>query len=242
MRAFWWFKDGEIAGMARPGFNQVHWFDLPFHEAAVLGWVGNHSSGTYTRESFHEHIRFHIPRIFKFHDLDEAASRRCIEVLMTEEGLTDALDSVMRRTRTLETFFVGADEITLSFCPKNLEGEITHFKSKGITRLVALTEKHHSRDVMVEHFDSHHLAIDDLGAPRLEQVHELAKLIEDSRMRGEAMAVHCMAGIGRTSTMLMAAHLVLGEKFEDLEARLKRTNPRFALSGSQGEFLRSLKS
>ncbi len=29
MKAFWWFKQDSIAGMARPGFNSVPWFDLP---------------------------------------------------------------------------------------------------------------------------------------------------------------------------------------------------------------------
>jgi hypothetical protein len=36
MKAFWWFKENSIAGMARPGFNSVRWFDLPFDEALLL--------------------------------------------------------------------------------------------------------------------------------------------------------------------------------------------------------------
>jgi hypothetical protein len=28
MKAFWWFKENEIAGMARPGINCTRWFDF----------------------------------------------------------------------------------------------------------------------------------------------------------------------------------------------------------------------
>jgi len=33
MKALWWFKDNQIAGMARPGFNHSQWFDMPFDDA-----------------------------------------------------------------------------------------------------------------------------------------------------------------------------------------------------------------
>jgi hypothetical protein len=40
--------------------------------------------------------------------------------------------------------------------------------------------------------------------------------------------------------LLMTAHMILGETQEDLEARIRRQNTSFALSGSQNEFVRSV--
>ncbi len=34
LRSFWWFLEGRVGGMGRPGFNQCHWFELPFEEGA----------------------------------------------------------------------------------------------------------------------------------------------------------------------------------------------------------------
>lgn len=67
-------------------------------------------------------------------------------------------------------------------------------------------------------------------------------VIQSALSRKETMAVHCLAGIGRTSTMLMASHIMLGENADELEQILKKQNPTFSLVGSQGEFLRSLSS
>ena len=50
------------------------------------------------------------------------------------------------------------------------------------------------------------------------------------------MAVHCLAGIGRASTMLMASHIMLGESADELEQILKKQNPPFLLTGTQGKF------
>ena len=84
-----------------------------------------------------------------------------------------------------------------------------------------MTERHHNRDELQHHFVLHHIGIEDLGAPHLEQVKELAGILDASKKKGEKLAVHCLAGIGgRTSTMLMAAHMLKGEALRDLQALL----------------------
>ena len=46
-------------------------------------------------------------------------------------------------------------------------------------------------------------------------------------------------GIGRTSTMLMAGHLVRGETLPDLRRELATTNPDYQFRGKQTAFLKA---
>ncbi|MGZ3805679.1 MAG: protein-tyrosine phosphatase family protein [Pseudobdellovibrionaceae bacterium] len=87
---------------------------------------------------------------------------------------------------------------------------------------------------------SYNFPIDDLNAPQFEQALELAKIIKNAELNKHGVAVHCMAGIGRTSTMLMAAHLLLGETLVSLLAQLENRNPTFKFSGPQADFVRSV--
>ena len=88
--------------------------------------------------------------------------------------------------------------------------------------------------------DLHHIAIKDLEAPTYGQVEELAQIIEQARIKKDITAIHCLAGIGRTSTMLMAAHLQLGESFSGLKKILAERNPTYILTGKQGDFISDL--
>lgn len=107
--------------------------------------------------------------------------------------------------------------------------------------MIILTERHHQKDILGSHFSTHHISIVDLGAPSLDQAKQLAEIIRASNKSKEKLAVHCLADIGRTSTMLMAAHILMGESLNDWESLIAKQNPYFALSGPQAEFLRTIK-
>lgn len=240
MRAFWWFKKNSIAGMGRPGFNAVHWFDLPFDEAVLLGWLGQHSSGTHGLESFRKHLQTYAPRIFKFYGLDEVSGAKELEVFNENEGVLRIFDKLAKNTKSFADFDIQENELKFSLCESRLKEEIRFLKSQGIDNVISLTEHHHQKDILQNDFKVHHFSIEDLGAPKLEQVSQLANVIQTALSKNETLAVHCLAGIGRTSTMLMASHIMLGERPDELEQLLKKQNPTFTLVGPQGEFLRSL--
>jgi protein-tyrosine phosphatase len=98
---------------------------------------------------------------------------------------------------------------------------------------------HYQKDLKA-HFDLQHLAIDDLAAPSLAQVDILAALIRNHEETSDPLVVHCMAGIGRTSTMIVAAHLRLGYKLEALKEQLALQNPAFKWTDNQTDFIHKM--
>ena len=226
--------------MARPGFNGAHWFDLPFEEAVLVGWLGQFSSGAESLDSFRDHLHVYGTKVAKFYGMDEKSSRHALESLLERSNLLEVLGRLASRTKLLENFEVNADKIHFQYSAERLTWEIDYLKKKKIATVVSLTERHHQKDVLQDHFSLHHFSIEDLNAPSFEQVANLAEIIKESQRRNEIIAVHCLAGIGRTSTMLMGAHLLLDDSIEDLKRLLARQNPSFKLVGEQAEFIGSL--
>jgi len=242
MRAFWWFRENFVAGMARPGFNSFHFNDLNFDEAILLSWLGRFSSGSAEVESFQEHLLSYAPKTFSFYQLDSVTGPKTLEIFQTEKGLEQVLARLAERTRIFKNCLLEEGRIHFTLCDEKLEKDIQHLKKASIKKIITLTENHHWKDELGEHFETHHFGIEDLGAPELHQAERLAAVIQEAKSEDQAIAVHCLAGIGRTSTMIMAAHILLGESASELEKTLSRQNPAFKLTGSQEKFIQSLQA
>lgn len=237
MKALWWFKERSIAGMARPGFNLQHWFDLPFDEAIVLGWFGQRSSGSEPLDSIRTYMRDYGARVRTFHNIDGQSFDSILRTFKEAGSIHKIVEKVVKKTNCLEHFEISNQQITFKLSHEQLKLEIDFLKAHNITTLVALTEEHHQKMDLEPHFEMHHIAIPDLNAPRLEQVQNLATLIQRHLNENRAMAIHCMAGIGRTSTMLAAAHLLLGHNLSALKTHLAVQNPQFKWTVAQEEFI-----
>lgn len=242
MKAFWWFKENSIAGMARPGFNATHFYDLNFNDMTVLGWLGRYSCGVIKLQDFHTHIQIYMPRVFSLIKMEPAEGEQKLRPLLSMDGLRSAIAELNQKTQILEHFEFNANTLNLKLNFKRLDTEIAFLKNSGINSVVALTEDHHQRDLLANHFDVHHISIPDMHPPSLEQAMRLAKIIEEARSKDKKVAVHCLAGIGRTSTMIVAAQVLLGEKLADMKVAIAQRNPSFKLHGSQAEFLDSLET
>lgn len=86
--------------------------------------------------------------------------------------------------------------------------ELEALKAGGIGSLVSLTEEPmDARAVNEAGLRYAHLPIPDMHAPSPTEIQQFVTLVESARKEGLATAVHCLAGLGRTGTML-AGYLV----------------------------------
>ena len=226
--------------MARPGFNRHLWFDMPFEEGVLIGWVGQFPCGIAPLSGLRQHAYSYGPRISKFYDLTDEQGLAIIKKFEDNNYVKQLMTSLSQRTGFYEWFDVANDELHFRACTSSLQQDIQLMKLNDISRVVTLTEHHHNHEKLMPHFKVDHIGIQDLGAPTFSQVEELSRIISEARSQKQKLAVHCLAGIGRTSTMLIAAHLLLGENIRDLEKLIAKQNPVFQLVGSQGEFIYSL--
>jgi len=109
----------------------------------------------------------------------------------------------------------------------------------GVTTLIALTEKPFPPEPLIRHgLKSLHLSIADRKAPSPAEMDTLVTQMRQMLGQGEVLAVHCLAGLGRTGTIL-AAYLV---KEKGLPAQvalnqIRRFNRQFVQSDDQEDFL-----
>lgn len=240
MKALWWFEDKAIAGMARPGFNASHWSDLPLDEGVLFGWLGQFSAGPASLALFRKHLQIYAPKVLPFFKLSPEAGAKALRIFDDSPGILSVANRLGERTKTFKDFSIRDDQIFFHVNNERLIWEIEHLKNIGVRRIVSLTEYHHQKEILADHFDLHHFSIEDLNAPRPEHAIQLADILKKSKQDREIVAVHCLAGIGHTSTMLIAAHMFMGEKLENLKVKIAEKNPTYVLTGIQGEFIHSI--
>lgn len=242
MKAFWWFHKDFVAGMARPGFNSCRWFDLPFDEALVMGWLGQHSSGPLSIDKFRTHLEIYLPKAIAFYQIDEATKEQILNDLENHKTLESIANRLADRSKFFTQASIRHNQLHFELNKNQLDNEIAFLHEQKIKRIISLTEDHHLKDQLSQYFQLDHISIIDMGAPTIDQAQQLAEILENSESRGERLAVHCLAGIGRTSTMLMGAEILRGKSFEALLRQIQTQNPAYAFVGAQADFIRKLNS
>jgi atypical dual specificity phosphatase len=120
-----------------------------------------------------------------------------------------------------------------------MEYDLKALQRVGITTLVTLTETALDESRLAPFgLKSVWEPIPDMTAPTVEQAVRLCRTIDRLHARGEVVAVHCRAGMGRTGTVL-AAHLVW-EGYDALKAleTVRSIEPRWVQSQVQVAFLK----
>ncbi|NOT15429.1 MAG: hypothetical protein HOP21_07625 [Methylotenera sp.] len=109
----------------------------------------------------------------------------------------------------------------------------------GITVLITLTEEDiYQAELKAAGLSNVHLPIYDREAPSLSQMHMLLLKMQRLISQGEVLAVHCLAGLGRTGTVLAAWMIKEGGlSAEEAMRRLRLINPGFIQSVVQETFL-----
>jgi protein-tyrosine phosphatase len=82
--------------------------------------------------------------------------------------------------------------------------------------------------------------VEDITPPSYEQVCTFANILLTALAAGKNVVTHCLAGVGRTTTMLFAAYLMQGYAWDELVTWVRIRNPHFQFRGSQMAFLQTL--
>lgn len=89
-----------------------------------------------------------------------------------------------------------------------LDADLAWLRAQGIGAVLSLTEEPLEAAAIARHgFDVLHIPVEDLTPPSPEQLAEALAFIDRQRSTDRAVVVHCLAGQGRTGTVL-AAYLI----------------------------------
>lgn len=241
MPALWWFIEGRVAGMGRPGFNRYRGSDLSLEEAIVFSWLGKLSDTAPALAHFWQFLDDYGPKIAPFHEPSAPPVADRLARLRERAPLLDVLERISAKTQVFKNVSWHDEgpepRLRLTWNMRQLESEIELLKHHRLSVLISLIEQPFDHDILSEHFTLHHLPIEDVTPPSPAQVYDLAEHLRSSLAAGQNVVVHCLAGVGRTTTMLIAAHLVLGHTLQDLKAWIRRCNPHFLFRGSQAAFI-----
>jgi atypical dual specificity phosphatase len=120
-----------------------------------------------------------------------------------------------------------------------IDYDLQALRAAGITCLITLTENDLPQDALARNgLKNVHLPIRDREPPTIGQITMLLMRMESLHRHGEVLAVHCLAGIGRTGTVLACWLIREGLTAEEALRRVRRIEPRFVQTDRQELFLR----
>ena len=113
-------------------------------------------------------------------------------------------------------------------------------KHYNVSVVISLLEQPLDQTVLEAYFEVYHLPVEDVTPPSYEQVYAFAAILHTTLAAGKNVVTHCLAGVGRTTTMLLAAALVQGHAWDELVTWVQTCNPHFQFKGRQVTFLQEL--
>ncbi len=124
-----------------------------------------------------------------------------------------------------------------------LDYDLSLLRAAGITMLVTLTETPLDDEALAaQGVKSLFFPIVDMHAPSQRAAYDLCGLIDLQLARGERIAFHCKAGLGRTGTLLCSYLIWKGESAEAALKRARRVEPAWVQSQEQEKFLQAFES
>lgn len=119
-----------------------------------------------------------------------------------------------------------------------VEHDLAALRRCGITMLITLTEKDIEQAPLQPYgLRNMHLPVYDREPPSVAQIQMLMKRMDVLMARGEVLAVHCLAGLGRTGTVLAAWLIYEGLTAQEALSRVRSINAQYVQSTVQEDSL-----
>jgi len=120
------------------------------------------------------------------------------------------------------------------------ESDFARFNSVGIFQLINLTETAHLADqCRGAGLEQLQIPIADFSAPTQGQIGAAITAIDEAVRAGQAVAVHCHAGLGRTGTICACYLVRTGLSAEGAIARVRMLRPGSIETPAQEEAVRT---
>jgi atypical dual specificity phosphatase len=138
-------------------------------------------------------------------------------------------------------FFSWVDEPLLAACAEPAGPEqLAWLRGEGIDILVTLTEEQVPRTwIDAAGLMGVHIPIPDMDVPAEDQLEQVMSVIDKARAGNMGVAIHCLAGRGRTGTVLAAYFVHRGLSAREAIARVRELRPGSIEVPEQEEAIRA---
>lgn len=123
-----------------------------------------------------------------------------------------------------------------------LERDLAFLRAQGIRHLLTLTEEPLALPPQSQDFSQLHFPVPDMGIPQPRHAAGACAWIEERLQGGEAVLVHCKAGMGRTGVLLACFLVHRGEEAGRAITRVRNSNPGYIQTPAQEAFINSFQA